>query len=580
MEKVNLHMKHVILSVTRIASLALGFLVAGSAALVSGGSSEVPPLVEATSVLGILDVAWHPTEELLAVASETGLHLFDGDLQVILSVDTDTSFSSLDWSADGTQLAAGDWAQAEVRIYDFQPSQPALTRTRTLTEDAAYAMKVAWSSNGSYFAALFELRLDQTNAADPYGVVYTYDTSTWEHLTEDPFPIVIPSPVLSWNPDLDSTILLTAFQNAYFTFDAATLDVTWSVSYTIPSLSAAWVTEDTVAALVAGSFDLRDVENDQLLANLEWGGVISGANEIATDAEGTYVFTGLAIVEIATGVVLREYEVSHANYADWHPTLDLIAAVDYDELAILDATNLQPSSQPTFTPFPSLTPRPTRTASPSPTPTSTPRPSASSRAIYSARMNLPGGTESYWQLFLTDANGANPVNISSPNLTSPLYANDQQPQWSPDGLRILFTEQVSGSPHLAVMNADGSQRQVLTEPGYTIEDFSWAPDSHHVLFENYSSTPHEPGYYVMDITGAEPELLISYDDFGPVEWAVWSPLGNAIAFVAFSSAGQGIHLIDPAGSNVRLIPDTEGAQDLIAWSPDGGQIAFIRNDQV
>jgi Tol biopolymer transport system component len=113
-----------------------------------------------------------------------------------------------------------------------------------------------------------------------------------------------------------------------------------------------------------------------------------------------------------------------------------------------------------FDDIPTVTPTTVPTLTPSPTPTSTPRPSASSRAIYSARMDLPGGTESYWQLFLTDANGANPVNISSPNLSSPLYANDQQPQWSPDGLRILFTEQVSGSPRLAVMNADGSQRLV------------------------------------------------------------------------------------------------------------------------
>jgi len=360
-------------------AVVIGLLVGIQLQIAAGGSSEVPPLVEATSALGIIDIAWHPTEEILAVASETGLHLFDGDLQVILSVDTDTSFSSLDWSADGTQLAAGHYQQPEVRIYDFQPSQPALTQTRTLTEDAAYAMKVAWSSDGSYFAALFEQRRDQSRAPDPYGYLYAYNTSSWEHLTEDHTVVVIPSPmplswpVLSWNPGLNSTILLTAFQNGYFTFDAATLDVTWSVNYTFPPTSTAWITEDTVGAIAGGSFYLFDVENDLLLvSNPEWG----GAFEIATDPDGTYVFTGSAIVEIVSGVVLREFNVSGGLFVDWHPTLDLIAAVNYERLAILDATNLQPSSQPTFTPFPSLTPRPTRTASPSPTPTATPRPSA------------------------------------------------------------------------------------------------------------------------------------------------------------------------------------------------------------
>jgi hypothetical protein len=577
MEKVNLHMKHVMMSVMRIASLALGFLVVSSAAFVSGGSSEVPPVVVEATALEVRDIAWHPTEEVLAVASRTGIHLFDGDLQVILSVDTDTSFSSLDWSADGTQLAAGHYLQAEVRIYDFQLLQPALTLTQTLTEDAAYAMKVAWSSDGSYFAALFEQRRDQSRAPDLYGYLYAYNTSSWEHLTEDHRVIVLPLPVLSWNPDLNSTVLLVGSASGFFAYDATTLMITLSIPWPFRPHSADWITEDTLGVVALNQFHLTNVDNGPYLLSFENG---SGNFEIATDADGSYLFTGSAIIEIFTGAVVREYDVFNASLADWHPTLDLIASAYYDELAILDGSNLPSTSLPTTTPFPTLTPRPTRTASPSPTPTSTPRPSASSRAIYSARMDLPGGTESYWQLFLTDANGANPVNLSSPNLTSPLYANDQQPQWSPDGLRILFTEQVSGSPRLAVMNADGSQRQVLTEPGYAIEDFSWAPDSHHVLFENYSSTPHEPGYYVTDITGAEPELLISYDDFGPVEWAVWSPLGNAIAFVAFSSAGQGIHLIDPAGSNVRLIPDTEGAQDLIAWSPDGGQIAFIRSDQV
>ena len=60
--------------------------------------------------------------------------------------------------------------------------------------------------------------------------------------------------------------------------------------------------------------------------------------------------------------------------------------------------------------------------------------------------------------------------------------NDEQPRWSPDGQRIAFRSNRSGSYNLYVMDADGRNLQRLTDHAGNDYDPSWLPDGESVVF--------------------------------------------------------------------------------------------------
>jgi len=333
------------------------------------------PLAQENTTLSIWEVAWHPTEEILGVATYTGLHLFDTDLQLIQSIDTDTAFTSLDWREDGTQLAAGIYDRPEVRVYSYDFAQDTLAQAHTLTEVASATLRVAWSSDGSNLTALFTADIELTRASDPYGLVYTWNTTTWDLVTWDSSVdgravFVDPAPILSWRPG--STTILTHGSNTLVAYDSVDGIIEWVEQFALGPRAAEWLTEDFIGALpTANQMAIFDFENDAYVNSID---LPNDVYQVTVNSSGSYLFTGRAIIELATGAVVREYpEYRHHRESDWHPTLDLIAATGYNEpagyheLTILDGSNLPITSQPTLTPLPTPTLTPTRTGTLSPT---------------------------------------------------------------------------------------------------------------------------------------------------------------------------------------------------------------------
>ena len=62
--------------------------------------------------------------------------------------------------------------------------------------------------------------------------------------------------------------------------------------------------------------------------------------------------------------------------------------------------------------------------------------------------------------------------------------NDEQPRWSPDGRRVAFKSNRSGSYNLYVMNADGSNVVRLTDHGLNDHDPTWLPDGESLVFSS------------------------------------------------------------------------------------------------
>lgn len=157
-------------------------------------------------------------------------------------------------------------------------------------------------------------------------------------------------------------------------------------------------------------------------------------------------------------------------------------------------------------------------------------------------------------------------------------AEDEVPEWSPDGKKIAFTSNRDGAKNIYVMNADGSNVVRLTD-GSTAEDVPvWSPDGTKILFGSMRDGNLE--IYIMNADGSEQKRLTfnSVVDGGP---ARFSPDGQKIVF-SRSAANEGdayynfdIYTMNVDGSDVRQLtfdPEYDAGPH---WSPDGARIAFL-----
>ncbi|MDE0298699.1 MAG: hypothetical protein OXN17_08715 [Candidatus Poribacteria bacterium] len=132
--------------------------------------------------------------------------------------------------------------------------------------------------------------------------------------------------------------------------------------------------------------------------------------------------------------------------------------------------------------------------------------------------------------------------------------------------RIVFTFWKHGDGEVYVMDADGRNRENLTNhPGYDF-DPDWSPDGTKIAFGSGRNDVFQ--IYVMDADGENQMRLTD----GPRQKREpdWSPDGSKIAFTVDDGVSH-IGVMDADGKNrVRL----ENRASEPSWSPDGRQIAF------
>jgi dipeptidyl aminopeptidase/acylaminoacyl peptidase len=151
------------------------------------------------------------------------------------------------------------------------------------------------------------------------------------------------------------------------------------------------------------------------------------------------------------------------------------------------------------------------------------------------------------------------------------------PNWSPDGSRIVFQDGTQQGDQLFTMNPDGSAVQQVTHDGDN-EDPSWSPDGSLLVYVHYPVGHCCPNIFTIRADGSGLRQVSSFGtDFG-VREPEFSPDGQRIAFwqvgVRVGVDLSAVFIMRPDGSDIRQVTPLELDADHPEWSPDGSRLIF------
>jgi serine/threonine protein kinase len=251
---------------------------------------------------------------------------------------------------------------------------------------------------------------------------------------------------------------------------------------------------------------------------------------------------------------------------------------------------LQPSQTVPLAGLPSETPSRTHTitqtasltltASITPTPTETPLPTATPLGGGFGQIAFASDRAGAPQIFLINADGSEARQITN------LPDGACQPDWSPDGHRLVFIspclrrqDQYPGAK-LYIVNADGSDLTALPASDEGDFDPAWSPDGSRIAFTSLLDGSLQ--IYVLDLSDnsvvklTEPSTDTRYPDWS--RQPAWSPTGTQILYTGHSrlTGALQIWVMSDAGRGQAIFVRRGSVMwnFLPAWSPDGTDILF------
>ena len=149
-------------------------------------------------------------------------------------------------------------------------------------------------------------------------------------------------------------------------------------------------------------------------------------------------------------------------------------------------------------------------------------------------------------------------------ITAGRGTDNTSPSYSPDGRQIAFISGKSGQPQVYIMDADGSNVQLLTPYSAGRRSYraspDWSPDGRAIAYEQQMGNFQ---IWMIDLRDRTPKQLTSE---GENEDPSWAPDGRHIVFTSTRSGDKQLWILDTESGRARQLTHSRGAR-LAAWSP-------------
>ncbi len=158
------------------------------------------------------------------------------------------------------------------------------------------------------------------------------------------------------------------------------------------------------------------------------------------------------------------------------------------------------------------------------------------------------------------------------------------PDWSPDGDRIVFESGRGQHFSIYTIGVDGNDLTRLTNDDYNDEGPVWSPDGSQIAFfsnrrERRDELPVSLQIYIMNADGSGQRRITN--DGPALEYNIsWSPDGDRLAFQSRPEINPGVHslyIIGTDGMARQRITDGRYSDASPQWSPDGNLILFTQS---
>jgi Tol biopolymer transport system component len=164
-----------------------------------------------------------------------------------------------------------------------------------------------------------------------------------------------------------------------------------------------------------------------------------------------------------------------------------------------------------------------------------------------------------FELYLMSADGSKFVPLTD-SAGYQFYAN---PDWSPDGKRIVFSADLEGNHDIYLMDPDGANVMQLTYDEAHDRSPAWSPDGSQIAFKTYREGNWE--IYLMDADGTD--LRNITNSAAREQWPAWSPDGAKIVFQSDRDGNWKIYVMDAGGSESRRLTNNDFKDTEPAWRP-------------
>ena len=191
------------------------------------------------------------------------------------------------------------------------------------------------------------------------------------------------------------------------------------------------------------------------------------------------------------------------------------------------------------------------------------------------RIAFSANSTGTFDIYLMNADGTGQMQLTD----NP--GNDRDAAWSPDGRQIAFSSHRDGNGEIYIMNADGTQQTRLTNNPALDAGPVWSPDGSRIAFDSSrNSDPYRNLTFDIYAMNADGTQLIQLSNNSTA--AAWSPNGKQIAFVSYRDGNSEIYIMNADGTQQTRLTNTSLGKEYYpnpAWSPDGKQIAFAGGDK-